>query len=225
MVEEAPNVGDPWSVLPVKNAKQARDLVEVHLSDRALDLLERFEDFPNLEVVWLNNNRLRHLDGLARNFRIKCVYCANNALEDVAGIRKFKFLNTLLLGGNRLRGLDAFLAFLGRFAFLEHLELTGNPLSEEPDYRLKLIRRLPQVQVLDRHPVTAEERRKAAALDAERKQQRPGKPQKAVRVSQALSKGEQDLFREVAQIGMRTEQQLQAEEQKRLSVSAALDSS
>ncbi len=49
-------VGDPWSVLPIKNNKQARDLVEVHLSDRSLNQLEHFEDFPNLEVIWLNNN-------------------------------------------------------------------------------------------------------------------------------------------------------------------------
>jgi hypothetical protein len=58
MVEETVKVGDPWSVLPVKNAKYARDLIEVHLSDRDLDLLEHFDDFPNLEVIWINNNKV-----------------------------------------------------------------------------------------------------------------------------------------------------------------------
>lgn len=58
MVEEPAKIGNPWSVLPIKNAKQARDLVEVHLSDRDLDLIEQFEDFPNLEVIWLNNNKV-----------------------------------------------------------------------------------------------------------------------------------------------------------------------
>ena len=58
MVEEPLKVGDPWSILPVKNAKYARDLVEVHLSDRGLDALAHFEDFPNLEVIWLNNNKV-----------------------------------------------------------------------------------------------------------------------------------------------------------------------
>ena len=51
-------VGDPWSVLPVKNAKYARDLIEVHLSDRELDTVQHFEDFPNLEVIWINNNKV-----------------------------------------------------------------------------------------------------------------------------------------------------------------------
>ncbi len=58
MVEEPAKIGDPWTILPIKNAKYARDLVEVHLSDRDLDFLEHFEDFPNLEVVWLNNNKV-----------------------------------------------------------------------------------------------------------------------------------------------------------------------
>jgi hypothetical protein len=58
MVEEPSKIGDPWSILPIKNAKYARDLVEVHMSDRELDYLEKFEDFPNFEVVWLNNNKV-----------------------------------------------------------------------------------------------------------------------------------------------------------------------
>jgi len=28
------------------------------LSDRDLNSLEKFEQFPNLEVIWLNNNRV-----------------------------------------------------------------------------------------------------------------------------------------------------------------------
>ena len=58
MVEEPLKVGDPWSVLPVKNAKYARDLIEVHLSDRELDIVQHFEDFPNIEVIWVNNNKV-----------------------------------------------------------------------------------------------------------------------------------------------------------------------
>ncbi len=40
---EEEKVGDPWSVLPIKNAKQARDCVEVHLGDRGCHRLANFE--------------------------------------------------------------------------------------------------------------------------------------------------------------------------------------
>ena len=63
MVElEEQKFGSPWSVLPIKNNKYAKDLIEVHLSERALTGLEKFENFPNLEVIWLNNNSVSDLN-------------------------------------------------------------------------------------------------------------------------------------------------------------------
>lgn len=67
----------------------------------------------------------------------------------------------LLIGDNQLRDLDVFLEFLQKFAFLEQLDLFGNPLAEEPDYRLKIIKTMPQIKILDRHKVTQIERTKA----------------------------------------------------------------
>lgn len=47
---------------------------------------------------------------------------------------------------------------------MEQLDLFGNPLAEEPDYRLKIIYHMPQIKVLDRHMVTLAERQKADKL-------------------------------------------------------------
>ena len=57
-LEEEFKVGTPWSILPIKNKKYAKDLTEVHLSDKGLTSLERFDEFPNLEEIWLNNNKV-----------------------------------------------------------------------------------------------------------------------------------------------------------------------
>lgn len=57
-MEEEMKLGNPWDILPIKNNKYARDLTEVHLSDRQLTGLINFEQFPNLEEVWLSNNRV-----------------------------------------------------------------------------------------------------------------------------------------------------------------------
>lgn len=64
-------------------------------------------------------------------------------LTNIEGLKKFKFLETLLIGNNKLRNLDKFLAFIMKFAFLEQLDLFGNPLAEEPDYRMKIIYNMP----------------------------------------------------------------------------------
>jgi hypothetical protein len=58
MDDEEVKIGDPWSILPIKNAKYAKECVEVHLSDREITHLERFDEFLNMEVVWLNNNKV-----------------------------------------------------------------------------------------------------------------------------------------------------------------------
>ena len=57
-MEDEIKLGSPWSILPIKNNKYARDLTEVHLSGRGLTGLEHFDQFPNLEEVWLSNNRV-----------------------------------------------------------------------------------------------------------------------------------------------------------------------
>ena len=57
-MDDEPKLGSPWSILPIKNNKYARDLTEVHLSGRNLTGLEHFEQFPNLEEIWLSNNRV-----------------------------------------------------------------------------------------------------------------------------------------------------------------------
>ena len=44
-------------------------------------------------------------------------------------------------------------------------DLYGNPLSEEADYRLHVIRAIPSLHVFDRHVVTDEERILASKLN------------------------------------------------------------
>ena len=50
--------GDPWSVLPVKTRKWAKDCIELVLSKRNIKTLINFDNFENLEAVWLNDNKV-----------------------------------------------------------------------------------------------------------------------------------------------------------------------
>jgi len=117
-----------------------------------------------LEVAWFSDNRLSRIENLDNNFRIKELYAENNRLVSLAGAKNFKFLRVLMVGNNQLRNLDKQLALLSRFAFLKKLDLFDNPVAEEPDYRLRVIYHVPQVEVLDRHAVKPEERMRAAEV-------------------------------------------------------------
>lgn len=60
--------GDPWSVLPVKTAKFAKECKNIVLSNRGINRLKNFEFFDNLEALWLNNNKVEFVY-LARKTR------------------------------------------------------------------------------------------------------------------------------------------------------------
>jgi hypothetical protein len=52
-------VAQPLNELPVVNAKQVRDTVELHLGSRGLQMLWDFDRFVNLETLWINQNKVR----------------------------------------------------------------------------------------------------------------------------------------------------------------------
>jgi Leucine-rich repeat (LRR) protein len=101
------NIGNPFDVIPIKNMKQAKETVEVHLGGRGIEILEQFEAFKNLEVLWLNNNKLSEIKGLDANFRIKELYVHDNRLKTLKGsISKMGHLQTLSVYNNELSDLD-----------------------------------------------------------------------------------------------------------------------
>jgi len=176
-------VGDPFDVIPVKNSKYAKNCTEVHLGDQNLQEVTNFDKFPNLECLWLNNNKLEKLEGLETNFRIRDLYLQDNKLKTLEGsIQILIHLRILDLRNNELRDLDKTLEFLKDHKQLIQLDLSDNPVAEEPNYRLRVICAIPSVKVLDRHVITLEDRQKAKAwYSAEVKGIQP--PKKARKVN------------------------------------------
>jgi hypothetical protein len=60
--DEEINLGDPWSVLPIKTRKFAKECTEIVLSNRNINKLINFENFENLEALWLNNNKVKYFN-------------------------------------------------------------------------------------------------------------------------------------------------------------------
>ncbi len=50
--------GNPWDSIPIKNRKNARETTEIHMGNLGIQELVEFEKFPNLEVLWLNGNKV-----------------------------------------------------------------------------------------------------------------------------------------------------------------------
>ena len=172
-MEQAITIAAPLNELAVRNAKNAGECEELHMANRNISHLadknsmkNDFEMFANLEVLWINDNRLSRLDGLSANFRIKTLYAHNNRISSLkdSSIEDMTFLSSLTLYNNKLSDFKGILDILQRRRHLHHLDLFGNPIAEEKDYRLHVIKMLPWLAVLDRHRITEEERAAAYKL-------------------------------------------------------------
>jgi len=96
--------------------------------------------------------------------------------------------------------LDKQLALLEKFAFLKKLELFGNPVAEEPDYRLRLIYQVPQVEILDKSVVKDPERLKADEVVPNLDKASAPKPEKGRPKGDKQSLCEKDCFRDARTI-------------------------
>jgi len=128
------------------------------------------------------------------------MYLQNNRLVSLNALRNFKFLNTLLASNNQIRNLEKQLETLTRLSFLKKLDLFDNPVAEEPDYRLRLIYHVPQVELLDRQGVTAAQRERANETVPNLDRVSAAKAQKDKRKTFQLSVAERDCFREARAI-------------------------
>jgi len=157
---------NPAAELPINNMKYKTACTELHLADRGLDKIRGFEDFICLEVLWLNNNKITSLNHLDSNFRLKFLYMSNNKVFTLVGssLRNLRNLEVLLLANNQLTDLSQQINELVKLPFLRQLELIGNPVCEESNYRLFMIHSMPGLQVLDRHVITDLERLNARQM-------------------------------------------------------------
>ena len=142
----------------------------MHLGSRKATLLVHFSQFPNLETVWLNDNRLTSLAGIEGNFRIKHLFLQNNKLRSIDSVfALLRHIETLVLYDNELRDLDGLLTSLRPLSSMQHLDLFDNPAAHEPNYKMRVLNDLQQLQILDRHKLTLPEKEEAVRFMSQAK--------------------------------------------------------
>lgn len=144
----------------------------MYLGRKGIQFLGDFEGFDNITDLWINDNQITSISELDNCVRIRRLYAHNNKIRNLYGSLQFmKFIEVLNLANNNIKDLSTVLQQLSLFRSLRQLDLSGNPVAEETAYRMHVIDKLPQVQVLDCSKVKSTERKKARAY-IERKQRR-----------------------------------------------------
>jgi hypothetical protein len=157
---------EPYSCLSFRSDAQAGKKMELHLGNRGYTRLADFHAFISLDQLWINNNKLTTLQGLEANFRLKILYAHANRVRHLNGaLSTFKFMTKLNLADNKLDDLEGTLEELTELRYLQSLDLYGNPISQEDNYRLLVIMSIPWLETLDRLQVTDDERAEAKELE------------------------------------------------------------
>ena len=156
----------PYDELAIKSDKYAGLCSELHLGYKNISNLKDFEKFISLDTLWLNDNRLTSIEGLEENFRIKNLFLHGNRIKTLAegSFEVFSFLNQLTLYNNQLEGLDNVIKELKGLRYLTVLDLYGNPIAQEDNYRLRVLGELTTLDTFDKHKITDEERVQAKIL-------------------------------------------------------------
>ena len=88
---------------------------------------------------------------------ISCLKLEDNSLRSLANIERLERLQAFHGGGNRL----AEFWEVDRFAdliYLMELSLTNNPMTRKPQYRVNILKKLPNLIVLDGKEILVDER-------------------------------------------------------------------
>ncbi|EEY65681.1 uncharacterized protein PITG_03198 [Phytophthora infestans T30-4] len=97
---------------------------------------------------------------------VTALYLSQNSLRSLEGIEQFSAVRLLSVGGNLIAS-EKEVAILNDLAQLRNLNLMGNPLCDQPNYRLRIIAMLDKLQVLDNSDITKKERDAAPHVAAQ----------------------------------------------------------
>lgn len=101
-----------------------------------------FERLKCMEALWLNDNLLTKVEGLDTNMQLKALYLHNNRINTLKGSLKYlKHIEMLALQNNRLTDLEATLKLMEHLTRLQELDMSGNALANELNYRPRVIYR------------------------------------------------------------------------------------
>ncbi|XP_042348559.1 leucine-rich repeat-containing protein 23 [Plectropomus leopardus] len=152
------------------------NLVTLELRGNQLDTTDGI-NLPNLRQLYLAQNIIKRLEGLERLTRLNTLHLRDNQLETLDGLSpNMKCLQYLNVRGNVIFEENALQSLALVSKTLRALVISENPLVETTDYRMSVLILLPQLERLDKDPVSFEERTEAQRRVKELKEEEISEP-------------------------------------------------
>lgn len=140
----------------IKGISKLRYLQTLDLSHNRLAIIEGLDHLPIRELN-LSHNNILSLDGLSTMPCLSALNVSNNNIVTLAPLRANDTLTYVDASDNEI-GQIRQVEFLAELPWVQWLSMQGNPCYKKPHYRLRIIYRMANLQMLDQVAVSYEEK-------------------------------------------------------------------
>ena len=145
------------NICEIDNLQGYDTLTHLSLDNNVIREINNLEHLVNLTWLDLSFNNIREIQGLEALVNLKDLSMANNKIKVIQGLDKNTSLQCLSLGNNLIQDLDS-IGYLRKFSALQMLNLMGNPVSKEDEFRQFVVSHVEQLHYLDYTLITDPER-------------------------------------------------------------------
>jgi len=138
-----------------------KELKMLFASNNEIVKIEHLEKLRQLRELDLRKNKIRQIDNnsFPTHNNILCLRLDDNGLRSLANIEKLDKVQTLFFSGNRIQDIQE-MERLVELPHLLELSIMSNPVARKPNYRMVVIKRLPQLVIFDGREISMEERKR-----------------------------------------------------------------
>jgi len=150
---------DFQNILKIDNLITFTNLVKLQLDNNLIERIENLDHLVNLQWLDLSFNNIERIEGLEHLSNITDLSLHHNQISTLEGLDALHKLDVLSIGDNQLETVEsAPVLYLRRFHNLRSLNMSGNQLTEDPDYETFVIAFLPTLKYIDWKRISDETR-------------------------------------------------------------------
>lgn len=136
------------NLIKIDSLQGLQNLVKLQLDNNGITKIENLEHLTNLTWLDLSFNKILNIEGLQTLTRLQDLSLFHNEISEINGLDALVDLNVFSIGSNNIQKLDNVM-YLRRFKNLRAVNLAGNPICKEHDYRTYVLAHLKSLTYLD----------------------------------------------------------------------------
>ncbi|XP_028811369.1 leucine-rich repeat and guanylate kinase domain-containing protein isoform X2 [Denticeps clupeoides] len=147
---------DHNSVRRIHGLQSCISLTHLSLAHNKIARIHGLENLP-LRELCLSGNMIEKIENLGTLRALQSLDLSSNRIHSLCGLNNLPLLGSINLESNLISEIKE-ASPIHDLYLLRDLNLRGNPVQDQPDYRLAIIFLLQQLTSLDQQPATAEEK-------------------------------------------------------------------